>query len=235
MADADPRLSKSILAYSAAHGVVNVAWLVESRGWRGAVPLVVIGTGLPALAEVWITSLDRILNHRMRPRLLGVPLAVPLLWFNVIFGTVAAVEPLVRRQGEARSGRLLAPVTSATATSLDLVMDCFGLDEGLWEWNLDGPYAAQLEGTNGRTGIPLLNFFGWLFLVATIVFMYRSLGRNGESDTNGEITRSVSAAMLMPYYATSAVWAVRRRQLRYLIYSSLFPVMMIAALRPRRR
>jgi hypothetical protein len=235
MADADPRLSKSILTYSVAHGVVNVTWLVESRGWRGAAPLVAIGAGLPALAEVWITSLDRILNHRMRPRLLGVPLAVPLLWLNIIFGTVAAVEPLVRRHGGEGSSSLLAPVTSATATSLDLIMDCFGLDEGLWEWNLDGPYAAQLEGTNGRTGIPLLNFFGWLFLVATIVFLYQSLGRNREADADGEVIRSVSAVMLIPYYATSAVWAVRHRRLRYLVYSSLFPVTMIAALIPKRR
>jgi len=39
-------------------------------------------------------------------------------------------------------------------TSLDLVMDRFGLDERLWERNLDGPYAAEIEGTNDRNGTP---------------------------------------------------------------------------------
>jgi hypothetical protein len=49
-------------------------------------------------------------------------------------------------------------------TSLDLVIDCFDLDQGLWEWKLDGPYAAEIGVANGRNGIPHLNIFGWIFL-----------------------------------------------------------------------
>jgi hypothetical protein len=45
----------------------------------------------------------------------------------------------------------------------------------LWEWNLDGPYAAEIEGANSRNGIPLLNYFGWVFLAVVVVLLYQDL------------------------------------------------------------
>jgi hypothetical protein len=231
VASVDPKLSKSILAYSLAHGVVNALWLARRWGWGNAARLGAIGVGLPALAEVWITSLDKILRHRMEPRVLGVPLAVPLLWFNVIFGSVAATEPVLARLrlDEGKKKVLLAPTTALVATSLDLVMDCFGLDEGLWEWNLDGPYAAEIEGANGRNGIPLLNYFGWIFLVAVVVLLYQHLTRIEEEAENGQRphrqcgVERLSVVMLLPYYLVSAIWAIRKRKPRYLLYSVVFP------------
>ena len=62
-------------------------------------------------------------------------------------------------------------------------MDCYGLDQGLWEWNLDGPYATEIEGANGRKGIPLLSFFGWVVLVEVVVFLCQSLTQPQEVAT----------------------------------------------------
>ncbi len=236
----EPKLSKAVLAYSVAHGVVNIAWLVERWGWTNAARSSAAGIGLPALAEVWITSLDKLLRHRMEPRVLGVPLAIPLLWFNVIFSSIAVTEAALSRLhlNEENKRVLLAPATALTATSLDLVMDCFGLDRGLWEWNLDGPYATEIEGANGRRGIPLLNFFGWLFLVGAIVLIHQSFTRRDDAEENQEPGRQISVEQLslvalVPYYLVSVVWAIRKCKLRYLLYSSMFPATLIAALRRR--
>jgi hypothetical protein len=240
VAGVEPKLSKSILAYSLAHGVVNALWLARRWGWGNAARLGAIGVGLPALAEVWITSLDKIVHHRMEPRVLGVPLAVPLLWFNVIFGSAAATEPALAklRLDERKQQDLFAPTTALVATSLDLVMDCFGLDQGLWEWNLDGPYAAEIKGANGRSGIPLLNFFGWIFLVTVVVLLYQSLTRTEEVNNDQRPRRRPSVeqfavVMLLPYYVVSAIWAIKKRKPKYLLYSLVFPATILPALRNR--
>jgi Carotenoid biosynthesis protein len=234
MASVDPKLSKPILAYSLAHGVVNTLWLARRWGWWNAARLGVIGAGLPALAEVWITSLDKIVGHRMKPRVLGVPLAIPLLWFNVIFSSAAATEPALAklRLDERKKQDLFAPTTALVATSLDLIMDCFGLDQGLWEWNLDGPYAAEIEGANGRNGIPLLNFFGWIFLVATIVLLCQSLTRTEDDQQPRRQSgfERLPVLMLVPYYLVSAIWAIKKRRPRYLLYSMVLPASLVAAL-----
>jgi len=237
MENVDPKLSKSILAYCLAHSVVNALWITRRWGRGNAARLAAIGVGLPALAEVWFTSLDKILRHRMEPRVLGVPLAIPLLLFNAIFGSVAATEPTLTRLrlDERKKRSLLAPSTALVATSLDLVMDCFGLDQGLWEWNLDGPYAAEIEGDNGRNGIPFLNFFGWIFLVAVVVLLCQSLTQTEEAeDTQRPRGQSgverLSVAMLLPYYLVSVIWAIKERRPRYLLYSVVFPATLAAAL-----
>jgi len=238
MGNVDPKISKSILVYTLAHTIVNVLWLTRRWGWSNGAQVGAIGVGLPALAEVWFSSIDKILRHRMEPRILGVPLAIPLLLFNVIFGSVAVTEPVLSRlrSDEVQKETLLAPTTALVATSLDLVMDCYGLDEGLWEWNLDGPYAAELEGANGRNGIPLLNYFGWVFLAVVIVLLYQYV-TSGKEVANDEQPRRkpgverLAIVMLLPYYLVSAVWAIKKRRPRYLLYSMIFPTALIAALR----
>lgn len=117
-------------------------------------------------------------------------------------------------------------------------MDCFGLDQGLWEWNLDGPYAAEIEGANGRNGIPLLNFFGWIFFVAVVVHLYQYMTQTEEIENNEKPRRQsgverLSVVMLFPYYFVSVIWAVKKRKLRYLLYSLVFPTTLVAALRNR--
>jgi uncharacterized membrane protein len=160
--------------------------------------------------------------------------------FNVLFGSVAATEPTLARLhlDERKKRSLFAPTTTLVATSLDLVMNCFGLDQGLWEWNLDGPYAAEIEGTNGRNGIPFLNFFGWIFLVATIVLLCQSLTRTEEAENDQQPRRQsgvdrLPVVMLLPYYLVSAIWAIKKRKPRYLLYSVVFPVTLLPELRNR--
>jgi uncharacterized membrane protein len=120
-------------------------------------------------------------------------------------------------------------------TSLDLVIDCFDLDQGPWEWNLDGPYAAEIEGANGRNGIPLLNFFGWIFLVAVVVLLHQSLTQTEEAENVQRPQRQpgverLIVVMLFPYHLVSAIWAIKKRRPRYPLYSVVFPATLVAAL-----
>ena len=71
--------------------------------------------------------------------------------------------------------RALAPVEALAATSLDLLLDPAGLDLDLWQWS-SGPYAAEVEGPNGKRGVRLLNFAGWISLIAGVTLAYRGLG-----------------------------------------------------------
>ena len=200
MDEPDVRLSRVIAAHAGIGAGLSFAHSLRARGLRRSLLFAACG-----------------------------PLGVVLGWYTVADGTFAIVEG--RLPGlvadEDRWGRLLAPGTALVATSLDLVLDCFGLERGLWEWSIDGPYAAEIRGPNGKRGIPLLNFAGWLALISGVVLAYRSL-------TPGDAGRpgSVRTAALLPlsYYLPAAAWAIRRRKWKYLLRSALFPVALAAAL-----
>ena len=126
------------------------------------------------------------------------------------------------------------------ATSLDLLLDPFGLDHGLWEWSGDGAYATEIEGPNGKHGVPLLNFIGWLGLIASVTLAYQLLdpddertrpSQSGAADSP-ELGRT-AALLLLPYYLPAAAWALKRRKPKYLLYSAPFSVASWAALRGR--
>lgn len=226
-------VSRMVLLYSLVHALINVAWLAKRGGKGAALHAAVLGVGLPAAAEVWITSLDKLLTHRTSLQVLGVPLAIPLLWFNIIFGSLATVETALKRSGfsEEEVETFSAPAAALTATSLDLVMDCFGLDSGLWEWKLGGPYAKDVIGANGERGIPILNFLGWLTLAWSVVYLFQKADR--ERANRGERTRKVVILALIPYYLVSVAWSVKCGKLRFLFYSAAFPVLVAYALSSR--
>jgi Carotenoid biosynthesis protein len=182
-----------------------------------------------------------VLRHRTEPRLKGVPLAVALGWYNVAYGTLAVMESILNRADpnkDQRSRTLLAPGTALVATSLDLLVDPFGLDHGLWEWSDDGAYATEIEGPNGKHGVPLLNFIGWLGLIASVTLADQRLDPDDErtrpsqpgAADSPEVGRT-AALLLLPYYLPAAVWALKRRKAKYLLYSAPFSVAAWAALR----
>jgi hypothetical protein len=72
------------------------------------------------------------------------------------------------------------------ATSLDLLLDPFGLDLGLWEWSEDGPYAPEVKGPNGKRGIPMLNIAGWITLSTGVTLAYQHLRSRGNAPEPAE-------------------------------------------------
>lgn len=220
MDDVDPRISKIMLRAGLLGAAVNLADSARTRGPLRAAILFALSTGLPAFGELLVTGPFGLLRHRTKPRVGGVPVAILLLWYNAICGAHAATERTLAQLplDESQRREALPLGTALVATSLDLVMDPFGLDAGLWEWKVDGAYAAEVRGSNGHSGVPLLNYFGWLVVVMGVVLGYVRLFPRGGSGSR------LPVLLLLPHYLASAGWAVKKRKPEYLLYSALFPV-----------
>jgi uncharacterized membrane protein len=165
----------------------------------------------------------------MRPRIAGVPLAIVLGWYAVIHGSFTLTERVLSRLplDEDSKSKALPPLAALVGTSLDLVLDPAGLDAGLWEWDRGGTYAAGVEGANGRRGVPLVNYLGWLALVWSATSGYERLyGLEGRAEG-----ARLPVLLLLPYYLAGVAWAVRRRKPRYLMYSAPFAVALYAGLK----
>ncbi len=229
MDDVDSRLSKIILAHAGLGASLSLAASIRTLGIRHSVILLALGAGLPALGELLATGPLDLLRHRTRPQVAGVPVGIVLGWYVVIHGSLALAERVLSRLplGEDSKSKALPPVAALVGTSLDLVLDPAGLDAGLWEWDRGGTYAAGVEGANGRRGVPLVNFLGWLALVAGAAAVY---GRAYGSEEGPRGSR-LPVLLLLPYYLAAVAWAVRWRRPRYLLYSLPFPVALYAGLK----
>ncbi len=227
MDNVDPRISKLLLGQAILGAILNLADAVRTRGPLRAAAFFILSTGLSAFGEALVTGPFNLLRHRTKPRIGGVPLAIMLLWYNVIYGTHAATERALTRlpMDAARRRETLPLATALVATNLDLVMDPFGLDAGLWEWKVNGSYAPDIEGSNGRSGVPTLNYWGWMVVVMGVVLVYTRLF---PEDRSG---RRLPVLLLLPYYLVPAIWAAKRRRPEYLLYSALFPLVMYFGLK----
>jgi len=229
VSDSDAKLSKLILIHAVLSAGLNFASSVRTRGLRRSTVLLAFAAGLPAIAELLTTGPLKLLRHRTRPRVAGVPVAVVLGWYGVIHGSFTVARRVLERLflDESAKRKALPPIAALVGVSLDLALDPAGLDAGLWEWNCDGAYARQIEGANGHGGVPFINYLGWSALVGGIIYVY---GLTGEHEGEGA---TLPAILLLPYYLAAVGWALRRRKFRYLLYSAPFPVTLYAALEKR--
>ena len=232
MEDVDPRLSKIILIHAAVGAALSLASSIRARGVRRSAVLFALGAGPPALGELLVTGPLTLLRHRTQPRVAGVPVAVVLGWYVAIHGSLTLAERVLSRLplDEAKRSRALPPLAALLGTSLDLALDPAGLDAGLWEWSRDGAYAREVEGANGRRGVPLVNYLGWLALVGGAAFGYgRAHGRERDSGDSGD--GRLPALLLLPPYLAALARVVRRRSPKYLLYSAPFAVALYAGLK----
>jgi uncharacterized membrane protein len=225
--DSDPKLSNLILVHAVLSAGLNLASSVRTRGVRRSAVFLALGAGLPAIGELLTTGPLKLLRHRTRPRVAGVPIAVVLGWYGIIHGSFAVAWRVLERLplGERSKRKALPPVAALIGVSLDLILDPAGLDAGLWEWNSEGAYAPEIQGANGYGGVPLINYFGWTALIAGVVSVY---GLACEHEDEGG---TLPAILLLPYYLAALGWALRRRKFRYLLYSAPFPVALYASLK----
>lgn len=179
---------------------LTLAHSLWARGRRRTVVFAALGMGLPLASEFAATNMVRVVRHRTRPQVCGVPLAA-VAWYNIGYAAHAVVEDLLIRAGmSTRARRWLAPTgTAALATSLDLLFDCFGLDMGLWEWRDGGPYAREIVGPNGKAGIPLTNFAGWVALTGGVSLGYELLAEaSGKRRRGSKLPAHVSVGTEVP-------------------------------------
>ncbi len=223
--DVGPRLSRLILFCAALNAGLHLAASIRTRGLRRSASFFALGTGLPAAGELLATGPLKLLRHRLRYRLAGVPLAILLGWYAVIHGSFVIARRVSERlhRGE-DTKRITVPALAAlVGVGLDLVLDPAGLEVGLWEWNIDGAYAGEVVGPNGHRGVPVVNYLGWLSLVGGITYVY-GLGSEEEAENR------LPALLLLPCYLAAVGWALKRRKFGYLLLSAPFPVALYAAL-----
>ena len=73
--------------------------------------------------------------------------------------------------------------------------------------NADGAYAAEIEGANGNSGVPLINYLGWAALVGGVVYVYE-LGHEDEE------MEPLPAMLLLPYYLAAVGWATEAAEVQ---------------------
>ena len=243
MSELDPRVSKVVSAHSFIVAALNVIHSVRTWGVRGTLLFAALGNAIPILGELLAVRLLKILRHHARPQVSGVPLAIVLGWYNVGYGTLAVVKGSINYAADPHQGKeslAIARAVSLAATTFDLLLDPFGLDLGLWEWSGGGPYASEVKGPNGKRGIPLLNFVGWLALTSGVTLAYQRLESRGNiaeppdsEEGSGQGSERAAAVLLLSYYLPAALWALKRGKRKYLLYSAPFATTMGAALRGR--
>jgi uncharacterized membrane protein len=224
--DVGPRFSKLILFCAALNAGLHLVASIRARGLRRSALFFALGTGLPAAGELLATGPLKLLRHRMRYRIAGVPLAILLGWYAVIHGSFVIAWRISEqlRHGEDTKRVTVPALAALIGVGLDLILDPAGLDIGLWEWNVDGAYAGEVVGPNGRRGVPLINYLGWISLVGGVTCVY---GPGGEAENR------LPALLLLPYYLAAVGWALKRRKFGYLLVSAVFPVALYAALENR--
>ena len=223
--DVGPRFSKLILFCAALNAGLHLAASIRTRGLRRSALFFVLGTGLPAAGELLATGPLKLLRHRVRYRIAGVPLAILLGWYAVIHGSFVIARRVSERlhRGEDTKRVTVSVLAALIGVGLDLILDPAGLDIGLWEWNVDGAYAGEVVGPNGHRGVPLVNYLGWISLVGGVTCVYGPAGED-EADIR------LPALLLLPYYLAAVGWALKRRKFGYLLLSAPFPVTLYAAL-----
>ena len=132
-------LAASLLAAAVRSGPVYAVAIAATGLLVGAVAEAVgIATGVPFG--------DYAYTDRLGPRLLDVPLVVPLAWAMMAYPAWRVAETLAA--GRAARVLLAALALAAWDVALDPQMVGFGF----WEWRDGGPYAD----------VPLSNFAGWV-------------------------------------------------------------------------
>jgi Carotenoid biosynthesis protein len=231
-----PRLNVASLLGSITNAALTLRHSLRVRGGRNTAIFAALSIGLPSLGEWYSINIDGGVRHHSGPQVRGVPVHASVAWWTIASATHALTEDLLGRLGASAAVRRWAtPVGSALiATSLDLVIDPYGLANGFWEWRDDGVYAREITGANGRTGIPVENYVAWLGLVGGVAALYGLLARHETPRAADAGSARDAASILLSYYVPAALWALKVRRPRYLLNSALFPVVLALALWPRR-
>lgn len=122
--------------------------------WRSrATVALFVGGALVAFALEVVGVASGLLEHNLRPRVLGVPVTIVLVWPSVVY-LAYRVALLV-----APAGVEAAAVAAVLATATDVLTDPNGVSEGVWEYP-----DASVSRPRFR-GVPWWNFVGWLVIV----------------------------------------------------------------------
>jgi len=127
----------------------------------------------------------------MAPRVLGVPLSVPIMWGFYAYLTYLIASSIITRKGTA-GAFLRVTYTSLLMVTLDLAMDPFMVSKiHAWVW-LGGWGPAWF-------GIPASNYMGWFIVSFMILLTHELLARNSPTPR--------ATALTVPYICLTMFFA----------------------------
>ena len=124
-------------------GVVLLSWIVQA---------IVIRSGLP-YGQLSYTS-------GLQPQVLSVPLLVPLAWMMMLPPGWAIARLITRRMSGCLMHLVFIAISAVAFTGWGLYFDPLLVHLGFEQWTPVG----------GFSGVPWLNFIGWLFVSGVITF-----------------------------------------------------------------
>lgn len=146
---------------------VTHAWLTRGAWWALGLVVVTAGGGFLAEAVGVATGYpfgEYAYAGSLGPRLLHVPVVVPLAWTMMAYPCLVVARRLLRERAPA-----LVPLVAGFALAAwDVFLDPQMVAAGHWTW------AHPTPALPGVPGIPLTNFAGWL-LVAVAMMALLSL------------------------------------------------------------
>ena len=222
--DVGPRLSKLILFCAALNAGLHLAASIRTRGLRRSALFFVLGTGLPAAGELLATGPLKLLRHRVRYRIAGVPLAILLGWYAVIHGSFVVARRVSERAPSWRGcrGRPFRPLRLSSASAwisswtppASTSVSGSGTRRGL-RWRGGGAKRTQRSAARQLPGLDLAG---------------RGRDLRLRAGCEDEAEDRLPALLLLPYYLAAVGWALKRRKFGYLLLSAPFPVALYAAL-----
>lgn len=138
---------------------ISHAWLRRGVGWTLGFVAISVGFGFAIEAIGVATTLPfgaYSYSELLGPRLLGVPLLIPLAWSMVSYPALLAAQRL------SSTGVGTALIGGWLLMSWDLFLDPQMTGQGYWTWTQPG------WSLPGIPGIPLQNFVAW-FLVGIVL------------------------------------------------------------------
>jgi putative membrane protein len=171
--------------------LASVSHALVHRGARWAALFVLVTTGFGLLAEAVGTATGVPFGQydyadSLGPKLLGVPVVIPLAW------AMFAYPCLLVGQRLARTAVGAAAVGGAALASWDLFLDPQMVSAGHWQF-----YDVQAS-LPGAPGIPLSNYLGWLLVAVVMLGVLQLLGRRSADDR-------VPAVLFLWTYASSVL------------------------------
>jgi putative membrane protein len=177
---------------------VSHAWL--TRGPRTAAALVAVATaGGFAVEAVGVATGFPFGTYdysgQLGPKVLGVPLIIPLAWTWMAWPAWLAAGRLTDR----RAGRIVLAAVGLAAW--DLFLDPQMVAEGYWTWQSATPALP------GVPGIPIGNYLGWLGFALVLMTALSLLTGTGDGVGPGD-DRPIVALWLWTYASSVLAHAV---------------------------
>jgi uncharacterized membrane protein len=150
---------------------VTHAWVHRGAAWAAGLVAITTGGGLLAEAVGVRTGVpfgDYAYSDSLGPRLLDVPVVVPLAWTMMAYPVLLAARRVTRRW--------TVPLAAVGLAGWDVFLDPQMVADGRWRW------AHPTPALPGVPHVPLTNYAGWLLVALVLMALLARLPQRDSAD-----------------------------------------------------